>query len=204
MSHEGGHIMRRRAIVVAVCLILTPLAAKGADIVVWWEKGQAAEEDKAVREIIAAFEQKTGKQVELVLGVQEELLADLVAALEAGRHTPDFVFTVVDISYYERWAYEGRLVDLTDVIGHYSGLFAREALDSQTVVDGTFMSGKACWSVPVSRSRTSRKSGMPSGPSGATRSSRRYARLWAATTSGALACPCRLPRSTPRTGSGSS
>ena len=69
--------------------------------------------------------------------MQEELLADLVAALEARRHTPDFVFTVVDISHYERWAYESRLVDLTDVIGHYSGLFAREALDSQTVVDGT-------------------------------------------------------------------
>jgi hypothetical protein len=34
--------------------------------VVWWEKGFYAQEDEAVREIVAAFEQKTGKQVELV------------------------------------------------------------------------------------------------------------------------------------------
>jgi multiple sugar transport system substrate-binding protein len=129
--------MRTAAVALAAMLLLTPLSARAADLVVWWEKGQAAEEDQAVREIVAAFEQKTGKQVELVLGVQEDLLADLVAALEAGRPTPDFVFTVVDIPYYERWAYEGRLVDLSDVIGHYSDLFAREALDSETVVNGT-------------------------------------------------------------------
>jgi hypothetical protein len=38
------------------------------DLVVWWEKGQSVEKDKAVGEIIAAFEQKAGKEVELVLG----------------------------------------------------------------------------------------------------------------------------------------
>jgi ABC-type glycerol-3-phosphate transport system substrate-binding protein len=74
--------------------------------VVWWEEGQYAEEDEAVREIIAAFEEKTGKQIELVLGPQEELVADLVAALEAER-LPDFIFTVISIQHYERWAYEG-------------------------------------------------------------------------------------------------
>jgi multiple sugar transport system substrate-binding protein len=134
---SGGTNMRGRAAVIAATLIVAPLGAEGADLVVWWEKGQAVEEDQAVGEIVAAFEQKTGKQVELVLGVEEDFLADLVAALEAGRPTPDFVFTVVDIPYYERWAYEDRLVDLTDVIGHYSDLFAREALDSETVVNGT-------------------------------------------------------------------
>ena len=104
---------------------------------VWWEKGHYAEEDEAVREIIAAFEQKTGKQVELVLGPQEELLDDLVAALEAGRRTPDFVFTSLDIQHYEQWAYEGRLVDLTDAIGHFSDLFDRDALESVTLLDAT-------------------------------------------------------------------
>ena len=95
----------------AVALMLAPLSAKAADLVVWWEEGQAAEEDMAVREIIDAFEQKTGKQVGLVLGPQEELVADLMATLEAGERIPDFVFTVVDPQPYERWAYEGRLVN---------------------------------------------------------------------------------------------
>jgi multiple sugar transport system substrate-binding protein len=105
--------------------------------VVWWEKGQAAEEDDAVREVIAAFEQHSGKQVELVLAPQEELVADLVATLEAGRPTPDFVFTVVDTQPYEQWAYQGRLVDLTEAVGHFSDLFDPDALERMTLLNGT-------------------------------------------------------------------
>ena len=45
---------------------MAPLGAQAADLVVWWEKGYYAQEDEAVREIVAAFEQETGKQVELV------------------------------------------------------------------------------------------------------------------------------------------
>jgi ABC-type glycerol-3-phosphate transport system substrate-binding protein len=81
--------VRSRTAVLAAMLAMAPLGANSADLVVWWEEGQAAEEDEAVREIVAAFEQGSGKQVELVLGPQEELVADLVAALEAGRPTPD-------------------------------------------------------------------------------------------------------------------
>jgi hypothetical protein len=43
----------------------------------------------------------TGKQVDLVLGPQEELVGDLVAAVEAGRLNPDFVFTVAETQPYE-------------------------------------------------------------------------------------------------------
>ena len=57
--------MRSRAVVVLVALVLAPLGARAADLVVWWEKGFYAQEDEAVGEIVAAFEQETGKQVEL-------------------------------------------------------------------------------------------------------------------------------------------
>jgi multiple sugar transport system substrate-binding protein len=117
--------------------LVSPIGARGADLVVWWEKGQYAQEDEAVREIVAAFEQRASKQVELVLGPQEELAADLVAALEAGRRTPDFVFTVVETQPYEKWAYEGRLVDLSDTVGHFSDMFDRDALQRATLLDGT-------------------------------------------------------------------
>ena len=51
---------------------MAPLGARAADLVVWWEKGFYPQEDEAVREIIAAFEQESGKQVELVLLSEEE------------------------------------------------------------------------------------------------------------------------------------
>jgi hypothetical protein len=41
----------------AAALVVAPVGAEAADLVVWWEKGYYAQEDDAVREIIAAFEQ---------------------------------------------------------------------------------------------------------------------------------------------------
>jgi multiple sugar transport system substrate-binding protein len=129
--------MRSHAVVLAAILLINPPGARAADLVVWWEKGQAAEEDEAVKEIVAAFEQGSGKQVELVLRQQEELVADLVAGIKAGRRTPDFVFTIAETQPYEQWAYEGRLVDLTDAVGHFSDLFDPDALERVTLMDGT-------------------------------------------------------------------
>ena len=54
------------SLLAAALIVMAPLGAQAADLVVWWEKGFYAQEDEAVAEIIAAFEQETGKQVELV------------------------------------------------------------------------------------------------------------------------------------------
>jgi multiple sugar transport system substrate-binding protein len=59
-----------------------------------------------------------------------------VAAVEAGE-PPDFAFTVIGIPDDVDWAYEGRLVDLTDVIGHFSDLFDRDALAAVNLLDAT-------------------------------------------------------------------
>ena len=66
--------VRAVALAAALALVLAPLAARAveADLVIWWEKGVYPEEDEAVAELVAAFEAKTGKEVNLVLGPQEE------------------------------------------------------------------------------------------------------------------------------------
>ena len=120
--------MRARAVVLAVALVLAPLGAKAADLVVWWNEGYSDQEDAAVREIIAAFEQDSGKHVELVFYEQAELPEKLKAALEAGR-PPDFAFGSVMSNYISEWAFDDRLVDLTDTVGHFSDLFDPDALD---------------------------------------------------------------------------
>jgi multiple sugar transport system substrate-binding protein len=104
--------------------------------VVWWEKGFYEQEDEAVREIIAAFEQKTGKQVELVLKEDELLRDDTVAAFEAGRSPPDFIFTLISTPR-DRWAYDGRLVELSGAIGPMRDLFAPNALERVSLFDET-------------------------------------------------------------------
>ncbi len=77
--------MPLRAVVLAAVLVLAPLGARGADLVVWWEQGFYPQEDEAVAEIVAAFEQKTGKQVELIQPTQDEILDKAQAALEAAQ-----------------------------------------------------------------------------------------------------------------------
>jgi ABC-type glycerol-3-phosphate transport system substrate-binding protein len=88
---SGGSTMRGRAVVLAAAIAIAPLGARGADLVVWWEKGFYPQEDEGLREIIAAFEQGSGKQVELALYSQRELGPQIEAALEDGQ-PPDFAF----------------------------------------------------------------------------------------------------------------
>jgi multiple sugar transport system substrate-binding protein len=127
--------MCRRALALAASLVVAPLGAKAADLVVWWEKGYYAQEDEAVRETIAAFAQDTGKQVELVFQQQEELPPKIMAALEAGQ-PPDFAFGIWIVENVGQWAFDDRLVDLSDAVGHFSDLFDSDALDREVLLNG--------------------------------------------------------------------
>jgi multiple sugar transport system substrate-binding protein len=118
---------RLKQLLLAAALGLAPLGANAADLVVSWDKGFYPEEDAAVAEIIAAFEQKTGKQVELVLQPQDEHEVNTLAAVEAAR-PPDFAFGIIISNHISKWAYEDRLANLTDVIGAFSNLFDPDAL----------------------------------------------------------------------------
>ena len=136
--------------VLAIALILTPLGTRAADLVVWWEKGYYPQEDEAIAEVIAAFEQDSGKQVELVLHPQEDLPGEIVAALEEGR-PPDFAFGIDTAQSISRWAFDDQLVDLSDAVGHFSDLF-----DANTLAWATLLNGKtdqrALYALPVGRS----------------------------------------------------
>jgi ABC-type glycerol-3-phosphate transport system substrate-binding protein len=77
--------MRRYAFIVVALFMTAPFGATASDLVVWWDQGYNPEEDAAVREVIAAFEQESGKQVELVLSYS---LDELPGKLEAAQGGP--------------------------------------------------------------------------------------------------------------------
>jgi multiple sugar transport system substrate-binding protein len=125
-----------RAVILAAALMLVPPGARAADLVVWWDHWTYPAADQAVRELVAAFEQTTGKQVELVFQVQAEHPDKIVAALEIDR-PPDFSFGAWISSYISKWALDGRLADLTEAIGPRRDLFAPDALDWVMLLDAT-------------------------------------------------------------------
>ena len=126
--------MRRGAVVLALALALAPLGARGADLVVWWEKGFYPQEDQAVQEIIAAFEQKTGKQVELVRPAQDELRVPGSAGGRAATRFPVRHWPAG--RWVAQWAYEDRLVDLKGILAPVLDLFDADTIEVSTSLDG--------------------------------------------------------------------
>jgi multiple sugar transport system substrate-binding protein len=119
--------MRIQAVALAVALATASPGARGADLVIWWDKASYAQEEQALHETIAAFEQKTGKQVELIFYPDNELPGKLVAALTSGQ-APDFAFGNLLFDYVGQWAFNDQLVDLTDTVGFFSDMFDPDAL----------------------------------------------------------------------------
>jgi hypothetical protein len=156
-------------------LVMAPPSASAADLVVWWHEGYYTEEDEAVREIIAAFEQESGKQVELVIRPMEELPDKIAAALEVGQ-PPDFAFGFWLDTSAPQWALEGRLaISRTPSATsptcsirlswtgprcstrRRAGKLCTACRWGRSRTSPT--SGRASWSRPVSRSKISRESG---------------------------------------------
>jgi multiple sugar transport system substrate-binding protein len=142
--------MRVRAVLLAAVLVLAPLGARAADLVVWWDKGFYPEEDQAVREVVAAFEHKTGKQVELAVAPEAEIPAKVQVALAAG-HPPDFLFSLQVQPQITEWADEDRLVDLTDALGPLVSLFDPDAI-AEVMLANASKGTRGLYALPMGRS----------------------------------------------------
>ena len=141
--------MRKQAIVLAAALALVPLGAHAADLVVWWEKGYYAQADEAVAEIVAAFEQETGKQVELFQPTQDELFDKTEGALDAG-HPPDFLFGTTVEFWAAKWAYEDRLVELDGALSPVRDLFDADAPEVGRLLNGS-TGQRGLYALPMGR-----------------------------------------------------
>ena len=107
--------------------MLAPLGARAADLVVWWEEGFSPDEDDAVREMMAAFEHKTGKTVELVF-LPEDVLLGQAPERPGRRRAARLRLQHRHQPLLPRWAREGRLVELSSALGPLAGLINKDAL----------------------------------------------------------------------------
>jgi multiple sugar transport system substrate-binding protein len=142
--------MHAHAVLVALALILAPLGARAADLVVWWYKGFYEQEDAAVREIISAFEKQSGKQVELVQPGLDEIYDEANDALKAGR-PPDFLYPLLSTSWVPQWAYDDRLADLESSLRPVLDLFDADAIELSTMFNGS-TGQRALYALPMGRS----------------------------------------------------
>jgi multiple sugar transport system substrate-binding protein len=107
-----------------------PAFAQQKTITVWWGKGFYRSEDDALIETIKKFEAKTGIKVELSQYAIQDMIPKTVAALDAGT-VPDVAYSdSYDVQAQGKWAYEGKLEDLTDVMEPIKGRFVQNTLDA--------------------------------------------------------------------------
>jgi len=105
-------------------------AAAQEKIVVWWVKGFYPSEDQALYDAIKKFEAKTGVKVELSQYAVQDGIPKTVAALDAGT-PPDVAYIdVYDFQVLGKWAYEGKLEDLTDVLLPLKNTFLPNTLET--------------------------------------------------------------------------
>jgi multiple sugar transport system substrate-binding protein len=137
-------------VLLAAALLMVPLGAKAADLVVWWYKGFYEQEDEAVRETISAFEQESGKQVDLVQPTLDEIYDETNDALAAGR-PPDFLYPLLSAQWIPQWAYDNQLADLKSALRPVLDLFDADAIELSTMLNGS-TGERALYALPMGRS----------------------------------------------------
>jgi multiple sugar transport system substrate-binding protein len=99
-------------------------------LTVWWVKGFYKSEDAALFEAIRKFEQKAGVQVELSQYPVQDMIPKTVSALDSN-NPPDVAYAdVYDFQVAGKWAFDGKLEDISDVINPMKGRFAPNTVET--------------------------------------------------------------------------
>ena len=110
--------------------ITAPAFAQQKTITVWFGKGFYKSEDDALLEAIKKFEAKTGIKVELSQYAIQDMIPKTVAALDSGT-VPDVAYSdSYDVQAQGKWAFEGKLEDLGDILTPMKSAFAPNTLET--------------------------------------------------------------------------
>lgn len=118
-------------------------------LTIWWEKGFYKAEDEALFSVIKKFEAKhKNVKIDLSLYAVQEVIPKMVAALDAG-NPPDVGFgNVLDFQVTAKWAYDGKLEDVSSVIDPMHAKFEPRAL-STTFLYNNATQGRAYYAFPI-------------------------------------------------------
>ncbi len=103
-------------------------------LAVWWVKGFYKAEDEALFAAITKFEARTGVKVDLSQYAAEDMIPKTVAALDAGS-PPDIAYSY-DVRIAAKWAFDGKLEDISDVIEPMKDRFLPATIDTAYLYDG--------------------------------------------------------------------
>lgn len=118
-------------------------------LTVWWGKGFYKAEDDALYAAIKKFEASNPKvKIELSLYAPQEMIPKTVAALDAG-NPPDVAYgDVFDFQVTAKWAYDGKLEDVSSILTPMRDKFEPTAL-STTYLYNDATKSRAYYAYPI-------------------------------------------------------
>jgi len=118
------------ALVAAGALAAAMPVAAQEKLTVWWVKGFYKSEDDALFEAIKKYEAKSGVKVELSQYPVQDMIPKTVAALDSGS-PPDVAYAdVYDFQVTGKWAFDGKLEDVTDIITPMKDKFLKNTIET--------------------------------------------------------------------------
>src|SRR3982750_2010199 len=129
-------------------LLVSGQALAQEKLTVFWVKGFYKSEDDALLEAIKKYEQKSGIKVELSQYPVQDMIPKTVAALDSGS-PPDVAYAdVYDFQVTGKWAFDGRLEDISDVINPMKAQFAPNTVET-TFLYNDKTKKKAYYAFPI-------------------------------------------------------
>src|SRR5204862_4056080 len=115
------------ALVAAATLTRSYIAnAQAKTAEVWWPQGFVSEEDTAIKKITADYEKASGNKIDLQITPFAPQRQKIVAAMQTGV-VPD-VMTNNPVEITGLYAWDDKLVDITDIIEPQKSLYTETAL----------------------------------------------------------------------------
>ena len=137
------------AAIMATSLLAAGQASAQETLTVWWQKGFYKSEDDALYAAIKKFEAKNKNiKIDLSLYAPQEIIPKSVAALDAN-NPPDVAYgDVYDFQVTAKWAYEGKLEDVSSIINPLRNTFEPAALATTFLYNNATQS-RAYYAFPV-------------------------------------------------------
>src|SRR5690349_20273873 len=135
--HKNGSSRAMKALLklcgaIVVCAMLAAAAPAAAQdqLIQLWVKGFYKSEDDALYEAIKKYEQKSGIKVELSQYAVQDGIPKTVSALDAGTPPDVDYIDVFDFQVTGKWAYDGKLEDLSDILTPMKDKFLPNTLET--------------------------------------------------------------------------
>ena len=115
---------------------------------IWWNRSYYIQEDEAIEAAIAAWQEETGNNVEFSFFSEDDILKETKNALET-QNAPDIIFSIrADDTIAPRWAWEGKLADVSDVVEPLKDLYTPAALQAVNMYNNSAQK-RSVYGIPI-------------------------------------------------------